>query len=155
MDKLDRTKLNEFSAKLLEYFIEGFPKETIYLIDNYKDGWVITWLRPAGKNENWWHVWLSFEAESLIVHWGGDHQDFFPFWEGFPQDEVQSCLNILKNIFDERLVSVDFYDNRQKYPNVGGTWCPPEKIDTFRNKQGISSYEVKSWRGTYDRMIEL
>jgi len=154
IDKLDRSTLDEHSLLLLDPFLQGFPKETIWSIDNYEsDGWVIHWLRPAG--EDYWHAFLSYSPNDLIVHWGGDHQDFFPFLEGSLQDNIQSCLDTLEKIFDEKLGSIEFYDPRQKYPNVGETWCSPEEILKFRNKPRISSYEVKSWRGTYDQVITL
>lgn len=167
----DRVKLDPSAAQVLSRFIDAFPEEKIFALENseefythkpdndYAGGWVLQWLCPKSDND-FDNVRLHYAQEnpprfSLVLRWDGDHEHFYGK-ESKP--DIEKCLARIEGIFTEKVWSIRVF---REYAKWGiGTICKPDEIDRIINEIDrvngrVVRYIIKSWRGTYDKEVDL
>ena len=159
MNSYDYSKLNDYAERMMSRFLTAFSKEAIYLLDNSEnyfiaDGdrfigaWVIEWLCPAGGYD--WNVRLRSSEHQLTIYWGNDHEHFGN-WDRIEGDpEAETCLVRLAEIFDEKLWNVSLYQGDKPFSDG---WCGPDEVDALILSSPVMRYEIKTWRGTFDKMV--
>ena len=161
----DRSLLNDYSERLLDRFLNAFPKEKIYNLqntdkwvrpgenDDFIGAWVLEWIPPSGDSEL--NIELRSSEKQLIISWISDHEHFINFDQSDGDPEAEDCLNKLAEIFTEQVVHVNLFGKDSPY-YIKANWLKPEEVEDFvrKNEQAIR-YEVNSWRGTYDKVVQL
>ncbi len=158
MSPFDPTKLNDYAERMLSRFLTAFPNELFYSLENTEnyyvpDGdrfvgaWVIEWLCPAGGYA--WNVRLCSSEHQLTIRWGNDHEHFGNWDDTEDDPEVETCSGRLAEIFSEKLWYVDFYQG-DKF--LYGRMCAPDEIHSLLQSSSATSYKIKTWRGTLDKV---
>jgi hypothetical protein len=165
MYEFNRSLLTDYSSRMLDLILPAFPKESIDLIDNsenfftdddyrYAGAWVIEWLCPAGGYD--WNIRLRSTREGieeqLTLVWGNDHIHFGYWTNTKPYEEAEDCLTFLNEIFEERIWHVSFY-HEERF--IQAQMCKSNEIQHIKAAYQATSYKVKSWKGHFDKTIDI
>ncbi len=167
----DHSILDRGAARTLKRFIHAFPQEKIFSLENsedyykhkpdndYEGGWVLQWHCPSFGEEDW-NLRLHYAQESppefwLVLRWSNEHEHFFD--REFKPD-IDGCLARMEEIFAEKVWYLILFRENAKWGR--GSICKPEDIDRSINEVDrhygrVIRYEIKSWRGTYDKEVKL